>query len=290
VAKRSQFDLQKFRSAVAKLKKQGILKNVDARKAQPFWIRGGKPLKETVAKFDEVVSDKASAVKLTPSKTREYQKAGYETRKIPTGERVVMVPKLATDKVSVTKEGEVKLTSKQKITHIKKAVEYRNLGQWLQKMKENTLRLNAMKRKNEFFGYKVFGHNSYALYRNIGDLIDEIENGSTSGLNLSDKIRETTHKQQNEFFENFEIVRVPRAEAWPSPPERGHGRGWTKKGHREYVKRIRKSKIKGDRLRAYEAERKRRWRAGLTGKAKEKYLRDGRKRSKKARKKHQRKK
>ena len=281
MASRQQFDLQKFRSAVAKLKKQGIVKNVDARKAQPFWIRGGKPLKETVAKFDEVVSDKAAVVKLTPKKTTEYRKAGYETRKTPAGDTVDMVPKLHSDKVTVTKDGEIKVTSKQGIQHIKKAVEYRNLSQWLHAMKENQLRINAMKRKNEYFGYKVFGHTSYALYRNIDDLIDEITNGSTSGLNLSEKIRESTYKQQNEFFEHFEIVRVPRAEAWPNPPERGRG-GWTNKRHRDYVKKIRKTKIKGDRLRASEAERKRQWRAAMSKAEKERYNKRGRKRAKKS--------
>jgi hypothetical protein len=291
------FDLRKFRSAVRKLKAQGILKNVDVRRAQPFWIRqerpgvksSAKPLSEIVDKWDAVVSDKAAVVHLAPEKVRQYKKAGYETTKSADG--AVVVPKLKTDRVTVEK-GEIKIKAKGGVEKIKKAVPFQNLEQWLREMKQQSGRLQMMKRKNEYWGYTFAGsHGDAHLYSNIEDLFDDIINGTTSGLTPENF---TTYKMQHEFYEDLVIVRVPAKHAWNESPaslrrSTTHGgRGWTNKSHREYVQKIRKSRIKGDKLRAAEAERKRRWRASLSPSEKEKYLSAGRKRSKKAAKRRRR--
>ena len=251
----SQSELQKFRHGISILKKQGLVPaSVDARKAQPYWIRGGKRLGTQVKKFDDVISGKVEAVSLPQKKLREYKKAGYET-----AQKHVLVPKLKTDVVTVTKDNEIKIKEKSGIQRIKKAVPYYNLEQWLRDMQKDHLRIDAMKRRNEYFGYKIFGHHSYALYRTLDLMLQEMIDGTTSGLNLSEKIRHTSHKQQNEFFEHFEIVRVPRAEAWPSPPERKRGKQLTAKQRRLWYQRI-KNTPKGAEMRRKAAERQKKFR------------------------------
>lgn len=270
--------LRKFRSAVSTLKKKGLVKkSINARTAQPFQLSEGKSLRELVKKFDDVVSEKIEPVKLPKKKVSEYRRAGYETYK----DRV-LVPKLANDKVTVTKDGEIKITDKRtKIQRIKMAVPYRNLKQWLQDMRTNHLRIDSMKRRNEFFAYKIGEHTSWNIYRTIEFLLDEIENGSPSGLNLSEKFRTTTHKQQNEFFEAFEIVRVPRAEAWPQPKERFRGGGRrAKTGKRRKPTAEQKAE-----QRRKNAERQKKFRQTLTKKEKDAYKKKAKKRAKKSRKK-----
>lgn len=44
-------ELRTFRSLVSRLKKQGIIKGVDARSARPYFVRGGKTLAEIVNKY-----------------------------------------------------------------------------------------------------------------------------------------------------------------------------------------------------------------------------------------------
>lgn len=286
MAKSSQSDLKKFRHAVSILKKKGLVKSsVNVRTAYPSQISGGKSLKELVKKFDDVISDKAAAIELPPEKVKAYKRAGYET----TGNRV-LVPKAATDRVTFTKDNEIKVTDKRtKISRIKMAVPYHNLKQWLQDMRKNHLRIDAMKRRNEYFGYTIGDpkrkHHSWNLYRTIEFLIDEIENGSPSGLNLSEKIRTTTYKQQNEFFGAFEIVRVPRAEAWPQPKDRFRGGGRRARGGRK----SKPSPAKLEELRIKNAERQKKFRATLTKKEKDTYKKEAKKRAKKSRKKSKKK-
>lgn len=279
---RKPVDIKQFRKSVALLKKKGLLKNVDARKARPEWIRGGRSLSERVKKYADVIDQKVEPVKVPPKKLRQYQRAGYET-----SQGKVLVPKLTTDKVTVTKEGEIQIQDKKSgIARIKKAVSYHNLAQWLRDMQGDTKRIDAMKKRNEYFGYKIAGHTSWNLYRSIEFLLEEIINGTTSGLNLSEKIRHTTHKQQNEFFESFEIVRVPLAGDWPEPPTRGRTRGGiseSPKARAKYRKKQRKGR-KGDEIRRQDAERAKRWRDSLKGRKLKEYKDKAKKRAKKSRK------
>lgn len=239
-------------------------------------IRQGKRLGDQVKHFDDVISGKAEAVKLPQTKLWAYKKAGYETT-----QGRVMVPKLPNDKVSI-EGGEIKITDKKSgLERIKKAVPFENLSQWLSEMKKNHLRIDAMKRRNEWFGYKIAGHTSWNLYRSIDLMLQEMEHGTTSGLNLSDKIRHDSHKQQNEFFEALEIVRVPRASAWPSPPQRKRGGPQSKKARKKWLKRI-KGTEKYEQMKLKDAARKREYRAKLKGKALDEYKKKGRKRAKKS--------
>jgi hypothetical protein len=268
---------KKFRSAVAILKKKGIVSNIDARSARPDMIRDGKTLAEQVKTFDDVISDKAEAIKLPQSKLREYKKAGYETI-----QGRVIVPKLRGDKVTV-KNGEIKIKEKSGIERVKKAVPYQNLEQWLGAMENNQLRINAMKRKNEWFAYKIKDNRSWRTYRTIGQLLDDLRNGSVSGLNLSEKFRHESVKNQNEFFEAFEIVRVPTAESWiHTRPERQRS-PQSKRARKAWLKRTANTE-KGEERRRQHAERQREYRANMKGKKLNDYKKKAIKRAKKSRK------
>lgn len=281
MAARSKFDLQKFRHAVSILKKKGLIKNVDARTAQPFFIRQGKTLKETVKKFDDVVSGKVEPVSLPPEKVKKYKQAGYETYTPHKGDiNKVLVPKSATETVSVTKDKEIQIKEKTGITRIKKAVPFKSLTQWLQDMQKDRLRINAMKRRNEWFGYKIAGNTSWTLYRTIEQMIEDLVNGTMSSHGTPIAERYPTRKSGEEFFEALEIVRVPRPEAWPNPPAMRRI-PFTKRGPK---------KVKGplaiERERAKKADAMRKWRAGLKGKKLKEYKKDAAKRAKRWRKKN----
>ena len=286
MAARSKFDLQKFRHAVALLKKKGLIKNVDARTAQPFFIRQGKTLKETVKKFDDVVSGKVEPVTLPPEKVKKYKEAGYETYSPRKGDiHKVLVPKSATETVSVTKDKEIQIKEKTGITRIKKAVPFKNLTQWLQDMQHDRLRINAMKRRNEWFGYTIkdreaHRNHSWVIYRTIEQMIDDLVNGTMSAHGTPIAERYPTQKSGEEFFEALEIVRIPHSDAWPKPPAMRRI-PFTKRGPRKS-----KGPLAIERERAKKADAMRKWRAGLKGKKLKEYKRDAAKRAKKWRKKH----
>lgn len=284
-AARSKFDLKKFRKAVAVLKSKGIIKNVDARNAQPFFIRQGKTLKETVKKFDDVVSGKVEPVTLPPEKVKAYKQAGYETYSPRKGDiHKVLVPKSANEKVSIEK-GEIKITEKSgKIERIKKAVPFHNLEQWVKEMMENRLRINAMKRRSEWFGYKIVGHTSWTIYRTIEQLFEDLINGTMSAGGQPLAERYPTRKTGNEFFEALEIVRIPRPDAWPSPPPMRRIPFRQRTGRRPMSPLTLERKREKDRI------KHQKWRAQLTKKEKEKYNLESRKRANKWHKKHKRKK
>jgi hypothetical protein len=194
-----------------------------------------------------------------------------------------LVPKSATEKVTVEK-GEIKVKEKSGIERIKKAVPFQNLTQWLRDMQKDRLRINAMKRRNEWFGYKVNGNTSWTIYRTIEQMIDDLINGTMSAGGQPIAERFPTNKSGEEFFEALEIVRIPRADAWPSPPPMrrvpfAHVRGRRKKGP-----------LAIETERAKKADAMRKWRAGLTGKKLKEYKKDAIKRAKKSQRKTKRRK
>lgn len=279
MARKQPVDIKEFRHGIALLKKAGLVRNIDARSAQPYFIRQGNRLSDLIKKYDDVISGKMTPVSLSSKKVKEYRDAGYEVRKGPDKKPLVMIPKSKTEKVSVTKTGDVEVKHPSGISRIKQAVPFHNLPQWLRGMEADYKRIDRMKSSKEFFGYKYFGFNSYALYRDIRLLIDDLVNGSASGLNLMDKARESTRKQQNEIYQNLEIVRVPTNRAWKEP-EMKHGKT-TAAARKRYRQRI-KGKLVGERAKAADAEQHRKWRAELSPAEKKKYKEAARKRAAKS--------
>lgn len=280
MARKKPVDLKEFRHAISLLKKAGLVRNIDARSAQPSYIRQGNRLGDLVKKYDDVISGKMAPVSLPAAKVKEYRAAGYEIKKGPDKKPVVLIPKSKAEKVTVTKTGDVEVKHPSGISRIKQAVPYHNLPQWLKAMEADHKRIDRMKSSKEFFGYKFFGYNSYALYRDIRLLIDDLVNGSASGLNIMEKAQQSTRKQQNEIYQNLEIVRVPTPQSWPEPAMK---RGKTSPAARKrYRQRIKGTRV-GERAKAADAAAHKKWRAELTPKELKAYKQAAKKRAKKSR-------
>lgn len=262
---RKPVDLKQFRHAVAILKKQGLIQNVDAKRAQPFWVRQGQRLSDTVKKYDDVVSGKLTAVKLPEKKTSDYRKAGYQISK-----GRIMVPHAAGETVKITPKKEIEIKHPSGMSRVKKAIPYQNLEQWLRDAKNNPELLDAEKGDKEYFAYKFQGYNSYLPYPNAETMLDDLVNGSVSGLNMMDKARHSTHKQQNELYQDLEIITIPRRGLWKYPKFDARG----KMDPAEKASRAKKHQE---------------WRRSLSGVRLAEYKRKARKRAKKSRDKKARK-
>jgi hypothetical protein len=276
-------NIKQFRHAVSILKKQGLISDIDASKAQPWMVRGGQRLTDTIKKYDDVVSGKTTAVKLPEKKTAEYRKAGYQISK-----GRVMVPHAAGETVKITPKKEIEVKHPSGITRVKKAIPFQNLEQWLRDNLRRPDILNSTKAPKEYFAYKFKGYNSYQVYPDAYGMLDDLVNGSVSGLNLMDKAQHSTRKQQNELYQDLEIVTVPRREVWtPTPgvrvnaPER---MATSKAARKRYLERVKGTAV-GQRIREANKQRQKEWRDKLSGRKLEQYKKKGRKRAKKSSKK-----
>jgi hypothetical protein len=230
------FNLQSFRKKVAELKRAGLIKNVDARTAQPFFIRQGNTLKETVKKYgdlaDDISSKKAAIVKLPPKKIKDL---GYEKVKVGK-DSFAVVPKTADEKISVEK-GTVVITEKKGIQRIKTAVPFENLDKYLKRVKRNTKRIDAMKANNEWFAFKVYGRRSWQVFRSIDDLISQLQSYNSWQHTMNSRLN-----KQKELFEGLEILRVPDADKWHEEKESEVSK--RKRQKQKYNKVVRKKWLK----------------------------------------------
>lgn len=207
-------NLRDFRHRVAVLKRAGLLtgklrsgKSIDARSAYPTWKVNGKSLQSIVNKYDDVASGKATALKVPKKQLSQFKKAGFETK---AGK--VIIPHSATEKV-VRERGEVVIKSRSGIERVQIPIPFQNLPQYLEAIRKDSDRINSMKRRNEYFGFKFFGNNSSTLYSDIAFAIDDLEKYSA----ITDA---NTRIKQQEIYRNLEIVRVNRAANWVFPSER----------------------------------------------------------------------
>lgn len=225
-------NLKDFRTRVSVLKKQGLLpkttskgNKLDARYAAPSWKVNGKSLGSIVKKYDDVASRKATAVKVSRKKFTEFKKAGYET-----AAGRVIIPHSATDKATVS-GGEVVIKSRSGIERIQIPIPFQNLNQYLTDIQKDAARINKMKRRNEYFGFKFFGNNSSTLYSDISFAIEDL-------ARYSAVVAATSRIKQQEIYRNLEIVRVSRSANWVFPSQRRTIA--TKKRNRERLRKFRK--------------------------------------------------
>ena len=281
----SSSELKAFRSKIAQLKKQGLISKTDARSAQPYWVRKGptgatKRLDTWVKEWDDVLSKKAAAVKVPDKQLREYRKSGYETK-----QGRVIIPHKATEKVKVTKSGTIKV-KESKISRTEIPVKFHNLEEWIQNKK-----LEALSQRNkghEFWAYKFYGHNSYATFDSLDSLFDLLVEGTGSGLNISDKFRESTRKQQNELYQNLTLFNIPTRGSWVRR-DIGARPKTSAAARKRYRIRIRGTMYE-ERALARDAEAHRNWRARMSKAEKKKYNKKGAARAKKSEKRKRRKK
>lgn len=268
--------IRQFRHSVAVLKKQGLLpKSIDARSVYPNSKVRGKKLSTLVRKNDDIVSGKSSAVKVPPAKLKQLRKAGFETQ-----QGRVIYPHSATEK-PVFRAGEISLINRSGLERVQIHIPFQDVEKYLRDIQRDAKRINAMKRKNEYFGFKIYG-NSTNVYGSI-ELALEALSGYLSSF---------THKsraKQLDVFKNLELIKIGNLNKWTFPGERSTAstRAYRKRSAAKFRARL-KRKPKGIRQQYLDATaaRMKAYRARLKRNKKQysKYLKDGQKRAAASRK------
>lgn len=191
-----------FRSQVSRLKKSGLIpKSVDARSAS-VETRVGKASLDSIVKRNQAVArGEKVAVKVPKNKLKAFREAGYKTSK---GRVIYDVDESVQIKA---KRGGISRTSKNGIERIEIPVPYHNLEEWIEAVKKNRAAIDAMKKREEFFAFRFFGHNSSNAFGNITLLMKKWEQYESVT-----QAEDGSRKKQAELFRNLEIVRVPRSE------------------------------------------------------------------------------
>src|ERR1035437_9923980 len=118
--------IRKFRHDIATLKRKGLVTGVDARSIQPT-----SKLTSLIERFDDVLSGKATPVKLSKSESKNLKAAGYDVYK-----GKVLFPHSAGEKVGVS-HGHAKVRQPSGVEHVTIPIEYHNLSDYLKSVKKN---------------------------------------------------------------------------------------------------------------------------------------------------------
>lgn len=203
-------ELAAFRRDVSTLKKAGILPaSIKVRSATPSKISGGKPLKEWVKKFKAATpsgNNTAQIIKVKPDQARTFSRLDYVTdarRGKPATH--IMVPAAHGAKVSIDDENRIHVRNPNGIETIHLPVEYHNLAQYITDVMANEKQINAMKDRNEEFGFQLYGSNSRRGFSSIRKLFDYLM-GYQSTAHL---LRQRRSKDAREMIQNLIIVKGP---------------------------------------------------------------------------------
>jgi len=262
-------ELRSFRSKIATLKKQGLIPgSVDARSAFPKQKRAGKTLQSYISKYDDVLSNKVTAVKVPANKLKQFRKAGFET-----AQGRVLVPHSEVETVKYVK-GTFEIRHPSGIERVQIPVEYHNLAQYFRDIRKNERAINAMKSRNEFFGFRFFGNNSSEFYEDIDLLLEKLE--EYDDVNKG----KTNHAKGREIYKHLEILRLnsKAMRGWQTPSEKYHKK--TKAAAKRANKRWREKHPEENA--ELSAERMRKYRANIKGKKLQDYKRKARARAKKS--------
>jgi hypothetical protein len=202
-------NLREFRRAVSTLKKQGLIsgktasgQKIDARSALPGWKVKGKRLDTLVRKYDDVISRKATAVKVPSKDLKQFRKAGFET-----AQGRVLVPHTKTETAKLSR-GQVSITSKTGIERVQIPVEFHNLNQYLSDIEKNSTLIDGMKKRSEYFGIRFYGGQRARFYANIDMLIDDLRHyEDIKNLTKGAKAK------QLEVYQNLEIIKMTKPAA-----------------------------------------------------------------------------
>lgn len=192
-------NLRRFRHDISVLKKKGLLENVDARSAKPT-----KRLTKLVDRFDDVLSGKATPVKLSVKETKALKDAGYETYK-----GKVIYPHAATEKVSVS-GGHVKLKQPNGVERITLPIKEEKLEKFFNEIVKKEKTIDKMKRSDAYFAFRFYGNDSRYVYRNISTLVDDLRNYKS--VKAAKKSKNVAEMQ--DIYRNIEIVKVNRKRNW----------------------------------------------------------------------------
>lgn len=161
--------LREFRSKVAKLKAKGIVSaKVDARKQ-----RDTKYMRAKVRKFEDVLSGTAIAVKAKKDVREKYSSAGiFESRG-----SFVMVPKEHERSRAKIKKGRdlVEIITPLKYGDHREVVlpfKATNMVDLARKLEANPI--DDLKKGDEQFAFRLFGHNSLKSFVDTGEFVDYV--------------------------------------------------------------------------------------------------------------------
>lgn len=248
----SKSDLKSFRHSIAVLKRAGLVsRELDARSVKP-----NARLRKLVDKYDDVLSGKAEAIKLPPSRTRKFEKLDYEVAKPRGLPQRVIVPKSAGEKITI-KNGEISVSrkvGKKRITRKIVPVEYHNLEQYLDDVSEEP------DEPDKWYAIRVYGGRTN-VYRDKKLLIEEVS--KYKSFQSAFKMRP---KDQMDFYQHLEIITLSPSEAkrWEPGTERKPRKPHQQSFGTKYDKRMNRLKAgpkwRLDEYRAKAAERQRRYR------------------------------
>lgn len=161
--------LREFRHSIAVLKRKGLISpSIDARSVKP-----SKSFEKTISKYGRVLSGEAVAVKLSPAETRKKKEQGYRIAAPKGLPRRTIVPVAKGDRVTVS-HGRLSTRLHTGLNTIDIEPDVNDVNELQEWIEDNKRRLNAMKKKGQFFGFKLKGYSSISIYTNIQSLFDEL--------------------------------------------------------------------------------------------------------------------
>jgi hypothetical protein len=261
-------DLRKFRHDISQLKKRGLIsKEVDARSVKPT-----SHFHKLINRFDDVLSGKATPVKLSKSETKNLKAAGYDVYK-----GKVLFPHSAGEKISVQK-GHAKVRQANGVERVTIPIPYHQLEDYLEKIETNAETIDNMKRDDEYFAFKFYGNRSVSKYGDIGLLLEDLRQYKDT----QQAIRSGKARDMSEIYRNLEIVRLKRSTPWYKPPNQEMQRRASKKKPMRQL-----SLFRQEQRREANRERAQRFRDRMSSTEKAIYKEKGKKRAKKSwKKKH----
>ncbi len=266
--------IRAFRSAVALAKRKGLLqRTIDARSVVPT-----PALERSLRKISRVLTGDAAAVKLSPSEIKKKRDQGYKIVKPKGSPARAIIPISPGDKITVS-HGKAKIKYKSGVTALDIEPDVSNAKQIEKWIAANKSRINGMKKRGEFFAFKLKGYNSSKIYTNIQLLFDDIFKydifQGSSSIDFHDAV------------ESIQIVTTLQR-AWDFGGKRRRTQASFTSARKRKQKFDRSPEWKKEQIREQRAAQARAYRAKLKargGTAYEQYKTDAKKRNKKSRKK-----
>lgn len=197
--------LRSLRSAFKKLKKKGVVLS----KASPSKVKLTKSMRRKILALKPVAEGRAVVLSITknPLATKSQAiKAHKKAGRMVIGDKLIL-PKKKRQKARVDKRGFPTLTTKSASGLIEQVIipiEFNTLRQWLNDVERHT-ELDSLKAKNERWAFKFFGGNSHATFASLKDMVEWLNRYNAFN---DDSL---SPDQEEEIFENLEIVRVQQA-------------------------------------------------------------------------------
>lgn len=214
-------NLKEFRHKISALKKQGLIPankrtgKLPGAGARPTDLFGGKPLKDYVKKYDDVLSGKATAVPLSKLKSPTEARKKFEVTRAGGIKPSVLVPKGFDEKVEVRK-GQIFTHHPKGVSSVDIPVEYKgDTRQFLKELKKYDF--PEMKGRH-WYAFNFKGGGSKQVFRSMDDLVRYVEGQKSYGVRAAHRRGDT--KWLREVVRSLEIVVTDDKRTWFKENER----------------------------------------------------------------------